>query len=54
MKTAWSDEIFIGLDKDYMTYVDFLVILDVACCYLWLFLLYINIKMDKNSCKMLN
>ena len=27
-----------------------LVILDVACCYLWLFLLYINMKIDKNSC----
>ena len=30
----------------------FLVILDVACCYLWLFLLYINIKIGKNSCTM--
>ena len=27
-----------------------LVILDVARCYLWLFLLYINIKIGKNSC----
>ena len=27
-----------------------LVILDVARCYLWLFSLYINIKIDKNSC----
>ena len=27
-----------------------LVILDVACCYLWLFSLYINIKIGKNSC----
>ena len=27
-----------------------LVILDVARCYLWLFTLYINIKIDKNSC----
>ena len=27
-----------------------LVILDVACCYLWLFTLYINIKIGKNSC----
>ena len=26
-----------------------LVILDVACCYLWLFPLYINIKIGKNS-----
>ena len=25
-----------------------LVILDVACCYLWLFSLYINIKVGKN------
>ena len=25
-----------------------LVILDVACCYLWLFSLYINIKIGKN------
>ena len=23
------------------------MILDVACCYLWLFSLYINIKIDK-------
>ena len=28
----------------------FLVILDVARCYLWLFTLYINIKISKNSC----
>ena len=27
-----------------------LVILDVARCYLWLFTLYINIKIRKNSC----
>ena len=27
-----------------------LVILDVAHCYLWLFTLYINIKIGKNSC----
>ena len=27
-----------------------LVILDVARCYLWLFTLYINIKISKNSC----
>ena len=27
----------------------FLVILDVARCYLWLFTLYINIKIGKNS-----
>ena len=27
-----------------------LVILVVARCYLWLFLLYINIKIGKNSC----
>ena len=27
-----------------------LVILDVARCYLWLFSLYINIKIGKNSC----
>ena len=26
------------------------VILDVARCYLWLFTLYINIKIGKNSC----
>ena len=26
------------------------VILDVARCYLWLFTLYINIKISKNSC----
>ena len=30
-----------------------LVVLGVACCYLWLFQLYINIKIGKNSCKML-
>ena len=42
----------IGLDKDYITYVGSLVILDVACCYLWLFSLHINIKMGNNSCKM--
>ena len=28
----------------------FLVILEVALCYLWLFTLYINIKIGKNSC----
>ena len=28
--------------------------LDVARCYLWLFTLYINIKIDKNSCWMLD
>ena len=27
-----------------------LAILDVARCYLWLFTLYINIKIGKNSC----
>ena len=27
-----------------------LVILDVTCCYLWLFSLYINIKISTNSC----
>ena len=27
-----------------------LVILDVVRCYLWLFTLYINIKIGKNSC----
>ena len=27
-----------------------LVILDVARCYLWLFTLYINIKISRNSC----
>ena len=27
-----------------------LVILDVARCYLWLFTLYINIKISKNGC----
>ena len=27
-----------------------LVILDVARCYLWLFTLYIDIKIRKNSC----
>ena len=27
-----------------------LVILDAAYCYLWLFALYINIKIGKNSC----
>ena len=33
-------------------FLDFgsLVILDVARCYLWLFTLYINIKISKNSC----
>ena len=30
-----------------------LVILDVACCYLWLFSLYISVKIDKNR-KMLD
>ena len=28
--------------------------LDVARCYLWLFTLYINIKIGKNSCYMLD
>ena len=27
-----------------------LVILDVARCYLWLFTLYMNIKIGKNGC----
>ena len=27
-----------------------LVILDVACCYVWLFSLYIHIQIGKNSC----
>ena len=31
-----------------------LVILDVVCRYLSLFLLYINIKIGKNRCKLLN
>ena len=31
-----------------------LVILDVMCCYLWLFSLYINIKICKNSCYILD
>ena len=31
-------------------YFGSLVILDVARCYLWLFSLYINIKIGKNSC----
>ena len=31
-----------------------LVILDVARCCLWLFTLYINIKIGKNSCSMLD
>ena len=31
-----------------------LVILDVACCYLWLFSLYVNIKIDKNSYSVLD
>ena len=31
-----------------------LVILGVARCYLWLFTLYINIKIGKNSCLMLD
>ena len=31
-----------------------LVILDVARCYLWLLTLYINIKIGKNSCYMLD
>ena len=30
--------------------LDSLVILDVVRCYLWLFSLYKNIKIDKNSC----
>ena len=54
MKTAWSDKTVIRSDKDYITNVGSLVILDVACCYLWLFLLYINIKIGIDSCKMLN
>ena len=29
---------------------EIVVILDVARCYLWLFTLYINIKIGKNSC----
>ena len=31
-----------------------LVILDVTCSYLRLFSLYINIKIGKNSCQMLD
>ena len=30
-----------------------LVILDVVCCYLWLFSLYLNIKIGKNTFQML-
>ena len=33
-----------------VTTVNFDVILDVARCCLWLFTLYINIKIGKNSC----
>ena len=47
MKTAWSDKTVIGLEKDYRAYVGSLAILDVACCYLLLFSLYININMGK-------
>ena len=54
MKTAWSDKTVIGLDKDYITNVGSLVILDLACCYLWLYSLYKTIKMGTNGCKMLN
>ena len=34
-----------------LLYFGSLVILDVGCCYLWLFLLYINIKIGKNNFK---
>ena len=47
MKTAWSDKTVIGLEKDYRAYVGSLAILDVECCYLLLFSLYININMGK-------
>ena len=36
--------------NQHKTYFGSLVILDVARCYLWLFTLYINIKISKNSC----
>ena len=30
------------------------LVIDVVCCYLWLFSLYININIGKNSCLMLD
>ena len=38
-----------GLLNNYVPFGS-LVILDVARCYLWLFTLYINMKIGKNSC----
>ena len=39
-----------GRPKAALLFFGSLVILDVARCYLWLFTLYINIKIGKNSC----
>ena len=43
-----------GRPKAALLFFGSLVILDVARCYLLLFTLYINIKIGKNSCKMLD
>ena len=46
----WSPPvIFIAAVPRRLFCFDSLVILDVARCYLWLFTLYINIKIGKNS-----
>ena len=50
-QTSWSPPaIFIAGRPKAAFCFGSLVILDVARCYLWLFTLYINIKMGKNSC----
>ena len=43
-----------GRPKAALLFFGSLVILDVARCYLWLFTLYINIKIGKNRCKMID
>ena len=50
-QTSWSPlVIFIVAVPRRLFRFGSLVILDVARCYLWLFTLYINIKIGKNSC----
>ena len=59
MRSLTRKYILKRLQSDYLTFhqcsgisaaFGSLVILDVARCYLWLFTLYINIKISKNSC----
>ena len=51
---GWSTENLLLVVPRRLFCFSSLVILDVARCYLWLFTLYINIKIGKNSCYMLD